>query len=288
MLNLRYFAIASTGALLTAALLTAVTPVVITSTNISSSKVLTVTGSGFATGGTPTVIFDGHTARVNGFTNTSVTATLPSGTSQGDYQVTIRNSQGHTATATSTYDVDPALVTNGTLKGNGTRTSPLRVAVPLTLNSSSETTPTLILTNNSVNYTPALDVPVGWVHLDEGGIQVFNLGQDGGNSQASDGATGVVGAGATGVYGLACCASSPTDGVVGDSAGQPGVSGIHGIGGSAQDEYAGLFEGNVDVTGKLTKGGGCFKIDHPLDPANKYLYHSFVESPDMMTSITVT
>jgi hypothetical protein len=23
------------------------------------------------------------------------------------------------------------------------------------------------------------------------------------------------------------------------------------------------------------------KIDHPLDPANKYLYHSFVESPDM-------
>ena len=23
-------------------------------------------------------------------------------------------------------------------------------------------------------------------------------------------------------------------------------------------------------------------IDHPADPANKYLYHSFVESPDMM------
>jgi trimeric autotransporter adhesin len=27
---------------------------------------------------------------------------------------------------------------------------------------------------------------------------------------------------------------------------------------------------------------GAFKIDDPLDPANKYLYHSFVESPDMM------
>jgi hypothetical protein len=38
----------------------------------------------------------------------------------------------------------------------------------------------------------------------------------------------------------------------------------------------------VDVTGSLTKGGGSFKIDHPLDPANKYLSHSFVESPDMM------
>jgi hypothetical protein len=40
--------------------------------------------------------------------------------------------------------------------------------------------------------------------------------------------------------------------------------------------------GNVDILGTLSKGGGSFKIDHPLDPANKYLYHSFVESPDMM------
>jgi hypothetical protein len=40
--------------------------------------------------------------------------------------------------------------------------------------------------------------------------------------------------------------------------------------------------GNLAVTGSLSKGGGSFKIDHPLDPANKYLYHSFVESPDMM------
>ena len=45
--------------------------------------------------------------------------------------------------------------------------------------------------------------------------------------------------------------------------------------------FAGNFIGKVNVTGTLTKGGGAFKIDHPLDPANKYLYHSFVESPDM-------
>jgi trimeric autotransporter adhesin len=44
----------------------------------------------------------------------------------------------------------------------------------------------------------------------------------------------------------------------------------------------GNFAGNLNVTGKLTKGSGSFKIDHPLDPANKYLSHSFVESPDMM------
>jgi len=40
--------------------------------------------------------------------------------------------------------------------------------------------------------------------------------------------------------------------------------------------------GTLTVTGTVSKGGGSFKIDHPLDPANKYLYHSFVESPDMM------
>ncbi len=46
--------------------------------------------------------------------------------------------------------------------------------------------------------------------------------------------------------------------------------------------FAGYFNGDVHVTGTLSKGGGTFKIDHPLDPENKYLSHSFVESPDMM------
>ncbi len=45
--------------------------------------------------------------------------------------------------------------------------------------------------------------------------------------------------------------------------------------------YAGWFSGNVKIVGTLTKSAGGFKIDHPLDPENKYLYHSFVESPDM-------
>jgi hypothetical protein len=39
--------------------------------------------------------------------------------------------------------------------------------------------------------------------------------------------------------------------------------------------------GNLHVTGTLSKGAGTFRIDHPLDPENKYLSHSFVESPDM-------
>ncbi len=45
--------------------------------------------------------------------------------------------------------------------------------------------------------------------------------------------------------------------------------------------YAVYGEGNAHFTGVLSKGGGAFKIDHPLDPENYYLQHSFVESPDM-------
>ncbi len=42
------------------------------------------------------------------------------------------------------------------------------------------------------------------------------------------------------------------------------------------------FNGDVNITGTLSKTAGTFKIDHPLNPENKYLYHSFVESPDML------
>jgi len=54
-----------------------------------------------------------------------------------------------------------------------------------------------------------------------------------------------------------------------------------GIDVTAGSGFAGSFTGDVSISGNLSKGGGSFKIDHPLDPANKYLYHSFVESPDM-------
>jgi hypothetical protein len=67
----------------------------------------------------------------------------------------------------------------------------------------------------------------------------------------------------------------------GDSAGNNGGNGITAAAGFP-NALAGYFQGDVNVTGNLSKGGGSFKIDHPLDPANKYLYHSFVESPDMM------
>jgi hypothetical protein len=59
-------------------------------------------------------------------------------------------------------------------------------------------------------------------------------------------------------------------------------SNAYGVWGKSANGYAGYFSGNVHVQGTLSKSAGSFKIDHPLDPANKYLSHSFVESPDMM------
>jgi IPT/TIG domain len=62
-----------------------------------------------------------------------------------------------------------------------------------------------------------------------------------------------------------------------------GGVGVYAIGQNTPtySSVAGLFGGDVEVIGNLAKSGGSFKIDHPTDPANKYLYHSFVESPDM-------
>jgi hypothetical protein len=87
------------------------------------------------------------------------------------------------------------------------------------------------------------------------------------------GGTGIVGdggpGGGTGVVGN------------GGNGGGTGIIGNPGTGGGPST-LAGQFTGNVTVTGNLAKGGGSFLIDHPLDPENKVLYHSFVESPDMM------
>jgi hypothetical protein len=79
------------------------------------------------------------------------------------------------------------------------------------------------------------------------------------------------------VYGLA--QDSGGVGVRGFATNSTGY-GVYGI--NSNGGQAGHFSGDVQVTGNLSKGGGSFKIDDPLDPANKYLYHSFVESPDMM------
>ncbi|MFO0669991.1 MAG: hypothetical protein U0235_10255 [Polyangiaceae bacterium] len=93
-----------------------------------------------------------------------------------------------------------------------------------------------------------------------------------------------------GVYGWASStsASSAAAGVWGGAAGgtSTGVVGYAsgtgaGVWGYSAGGEAGHFAGSVYVSGYLTKAGGGFLIDHPLEPTSRDLLHSFVESPDM-------
>lgn len=91
------------------------------------------------------------------------------------------------------------------------------------------------------------------------------------------GTHGVFGHGEIGVYGDSTATNGR--GVIGVA---NSGSTAYGVWGKSTNGFAGFFDGNVQVVGTLSKSAGAFKIDHPLDPENKYLSHSFVESPDMM------
>lgn len=112
-------------------------------------------------------------------------------------------------------------------------------------------------------------------------------GSSGGGSglRAMGGATLSVLSGGAGVF------AEGGDSTLG--AGGPGIVALGGQG-PLSAGVAGRFLGGMEINGNtivgedlfvvgmLSKGGGSFKIDHPLDPENRYLSHSFVESPDMM------
>jgi len=85
-----------------------------------------------------------------------------------------------------------------------------------------------------------------------------------------------------GVYAASWYGQSQSYGVYGYGYGGSGSYGVYGNAGGATVNYAGYFAGDVHVSGTLSKAAGSFKIDDPRDPENKYLSHSFVESPDMM------
>jgi len=72
-----------------------------------------------------------------------------------------------------------------------------------------------------------------------------------------------------------------TAGVRGNNSGGYGVQG-------QSDSFVGVYgisNSSMGVFGQSDSGpgvaGGGFRIDHPLDSANKYMNHSFVESPEM-------
>jgi hypothetical protein len=61
-----------------------------------------------------------------------------------------------------------------------------------------------------------------------------------------------------------------------NASGARAVQGVNLAGGLAGD-----FTGNVSVTGTLNATTKLFRIDHPLDPANRYLQHIAIESDEM-------
>jgi len=110
----------------------------------------------------------------------------------------------------------------------------------------------------------------------------------------SVGVEGQVGGSAIGVYG----GSDSGPGVLGQASSGGwavygnGTSGATGVLAGSDTGYAGWFNGETEVDGNLNVDGTFtadtkkFKIDHPLDPANKYLEHASVESSEMMNIYT--
>jgi hypothetical protein len=170
-----------------------------------------------------------------------------------------------------------------TLVGDGTGGSPLGVAVPLILSGSVEQ-------GNIVEVTNTATFGVGMVV--NGGASGIGLRAIAGDSVEGGGNTGLTafggnsgtGSGGEGVVGLG-----------GDSfgGGKSAGTGINAVGGEGFDGalngLAGEFSGNVEVRGDVevtqdlnVSGTKNFKIDHPLDPENKYLYHAAIESSEVL------
>ena len=143
--------------------------------------------------------------------------------------------------------------------------------------------------NNGAAAPLAINADGGNVHIVQNGGGNVGIGTSSpsallhavGSASNDRGAVyGVQNAGSTGgggVYGLSTLSNG--NGVIGEANTGTMAFGVWGLSTTGE---AGHFSGDVDIVGTLSKDGGSFKIDHPLDPANKYLYHSFVESPDMM------
>jgi hypothetical protein len=135
----------------------------------------------------------------------------------------------------------------------------------------------------------------------DGGTAVFgfvvgaNPGILGENQSSGSGVEGISGTGrgvsgvslgtnAAGVGVFGECEGTNANGVVGKADSGPQA---YGVWGRSASGFAGHFDGNVAITGTLavtgaiTAGVKDFKIDHPLDPENKYLVHASVESSEM-------
>lgn len=138
--------------------------------------------------------------------------------------------------------------------------------------------------NSSGNIVIGTSFPTSRLHVENAGVAIY--GRSTGNYGLygySSGHIGIYGysnsTGSAGIFGQS--AYIGVEGITNASSTDANRQGIRGDNHGSATGWAGYFFGKVGVSGSLTKGAGAFKIDHPLDPENKYLYHSFVESPDM-------
>src|SRR5262249_689080 len=187
-----------------------------------------------------------------------------------------------------------------TLNGDGTSGSPLKVAVPLKLTGAFHGNP-IILVSNTDDFAAGFGIIAkGGSSTDAfGGAGVQSFGGPSDSSKGGEGLQAFGGATKTGVGGpgletIGGAADSGRGGAGVDAAGGPGFGpnsrsgdGIVAAAGiadhGAATGRAGTFNGDVQINGTLNVSGTKnFKIDHPLDPENKYLLHAAVESPEVL------
>jgi hypothetical protein len=180
--------------------------------------------------------------------------------------------------------------------GNGLTLAGQQFSIAVPLNLAGAAGPILAVSNTGVGRAGAFtnldpNYPaISGTNTGTDGLGVYGIANNGINAAGVEGDSargfpviGFQGTGVTVFY---------SAGVVGAS-GLGNGTGIYGIANSGQNSYgvwgessngfAGYFSGRVHATGGISSGAAAFvsEIDHPLDPTNKYLRHSVVESPDM-------
>ena len=106
------------------------------------------------------------------------------------------------------------------------------------------------------------------------GVQAVGQGDDSTGLEGDGGQYGVYGTGFYALYGTGEVGAYG----IGAQYGLYALSSSTGI--FADGDPAGYFDGDVEVTGTVLRSAGASRIDHPLDPENRWLTHAGVESPD--------
>jgi hypothetical protein len=179
---------------------------------------------------------------------------------------------GNTLTIESTGNGLASVSHNATLIGDGTSGAPLGIALPLALTGSAPGPGVLLSVTNTGFRGVGLTAKGG-----EGGVGVIGIGKDGGPA-------GVIADGGTNPFQVAGLQANGGNATNPGGFGGDGVSATAGTG-PAGHGRAGNFIGNVLIQGDFNVAAGFhknFMIDHPLDPENKYLYHSAIESSEVL------